>query len=199
MNSYFGFLRSSATIGMGEDAMHKFALSLKFFQIPAIAICLLFGGVSCMRAVTVTPLMATPEATAVIQTVVAPQAVTQASEVPTVIPPTPTASATADLEAMPGLAGRWIDPDSSNGDTVSTIVWQNGTYVVTSVINTSRGGNELKTFSWANGVLTWRYCPSNMQDCIIQNTVALNGNTLTVSWAWSSGNNSGTSDLQRQP
>jgi hypothetical protein len=179
--------------------MDKSALSLKYFQIPVIAICLFFGGVSCTPVVTVMPMVATPEATAIIPTLVAPQAATQATEVPTIIPPTPAASPTANLEAMPGLAGRWIDPDSSNGDTVSTIVWQNNTYVVTSVINSKRGGNELKTFSWANGVLTWRYCPSNMQDCIIQNTVTLNGNTLTVSWAWSSGNNSGTSDLQRQP
>jgi hypothetical protein len=100
---------------------------------------------------------------------------------------------------MPGLAGKWIDPDSSNGDTVSTIEWQNGTYVVTSVVNTTRGGNELKTSSWSNGVLTWKYCPANMQNCIIQNTVSLNGDTLTVNWAWSGGGNSGTSDLQRQP
>jgi len=184
--------------------MDKSALSLKYFQITVITICLLFAGVACTSPATTapatpTPVTMTPAATAVIPTVAAPQAVTQAAIVPTIIPATPTASPTADLEAMSGLAGRWIDPDSSNGDTVSTIVWQNNTYVVTSIINSKRGGNELKSFSWANGVLTWRYCPSNMQDCIIQHTVALNGNTLTVSWAWSSGNNSGTSNLQRQP
>jgi len=102
-------------------------------------------------------------------------------------------------EAMPGLAGKWIDPDSSGGGTISTIVWENGGYVVTEVVNPSRGGNELKSFSWKNGVLTWEYCPSDMQDCIIQYTISLSGNTLTVDWTWSSGNNSGTSELKRQP
>ncbi len=117
-----------------------------------------------------------------------------------VVTSAPLATSPADSqEAIPGLAGKWIDPDSTNGDTVSTIVWLKGAYSVTSVVNSSRGGNELKSSSWANGVLTWRYCPTNMQDCIIQHTVTLNRNTLTVSWVWSSGNNSGTSDLQRQP
>jgi hypothetical protein len=109
-----------------------------------------------------------------------------------------TSSPATGLEAMPGLAGKWVDPDSTNGDTVSMIVWSNGTYVVTSVINSSRGQNELKTYSWVNGVLTWEYCPSTMQHCIIQNTVTLGGDTLTVDWSWSGGGNSGTSDLQRQ-
>jgi hypothetical protein len=122
------------------------------------------------------------------------------SPAPLVVTAAPVATFTATgQEALPGLAGKWVDPDSANGDTISTIVWQAGGYVVTSVINSSRGGNELKTFSWANGVLTWEYCPADMQHCIIQNTVSLNGNTLTVNWAWFGGGNSGTSDLQRQP
>jgi hypothetical protein len=99
---------------------------------------------------------------------------------------------------MPGLAGKWIDPDSSGGGTVSTIAWQNGTYVVVSVINTGRGANEVTKSSWSNGVLTWEYCPSGMH-CITQNTVSLNGDSLTVDWAWSDGGNSGTSVLNRQP
>jgi hypothetical protein len=99
---------------------------------------------------------------------------------------------------MPGLAGKWIDPDSSGGGTISTIEWQNGGYVVSSVINTGRGPNELTKTSWSNGVLTWEYCPSGMH-CITQNTVSVSGDTLTVNWAWSDGGNSGTSDLQRQP
>jgi hypothetical protein len=122
-----------------------------------------------------------------------------ATETPTATEaPMATAPATSQ-EAMPGLAGKWIDPDSTNGDTISTIEWANGGYVVTSVINVNRGGDELKTSSWENGVLTWVYCPANMQDCIKQTTVSLNGDTLTVDWVWSSGNNSGTSDLQRKP
>ena len=101
-------------------------------------------------------------------------------------------------EPMPGLAGKWIDPDSSGGGTISTIEWQNGEYVVTSVVNTGRGPNELTSSSWSNGVLTWEYCPEGMH-CITQNTVSLSGDTLMVDWAWSDGGNSGTSILQRQP
>jgi hypothetical protein len=181
-----------------EAAMNKSALSLKYYQILVIAFCLLFAGVSCTAPVTataVTATPATPAATAVIPTVKAPQA----AESPTVIPPTPTPLPTADLEAMPGLAGIWLDPQLDGSKTISTIEWQNGTYVVTSVVNTTRGKNELKTFSWANGVLTWDYCPAIMQHCIIQNTVSLKGNSLSVKWTWAGGGNSGTSDLQRQP
>ncbi|MGB8213514.1 MAG: hypothetical protein WCE68_08135 [Anaerolineales bacterium] len=101
-------------------------------------------------------------------------------------------------ETMPGLAGKWIDPDSSGGGTVSTIAWQNGTYVVTSVINTHRGPNEVTKSSWSNNVLTWEYCPAGMH-CITQNTVSLDGDKLTVNWAWSDGGNSGQSVLNRQP
>ena len=101
-------------------------------------------------------------------------------------------------EPMPGLAGKWIDPDSAGGGTISTIEFQNGLYVVTSVINTGRGPNELTTSSWANGVLTWEYCPANMH-CITQHTVSLDGDVLTVDWAWSDGGSSGTSELQREP
>jgi hypothetical protein len=106
--------------------------------------------------------------------------------------------APASGEAIPGLQGAWIDPDSSGGGTVSTIVWTGNEYQVISVINTNRGPNELTKTDWSNGVLTWEYCPEGMH-CITQSTVSVNGDTLTVSWAWSDGGNSGTSDLQRQP
>jgi hypothetical protein len=114
--------------------------------------------------------------------------------------PTPTSAPlpSNNLGPMPGLVGKWIDPDSSGGGTISTIAYQNGEYVVTSVINTGRGPNELTKSSWSNGVLTWEYCPSGMH-CITQNTVSLSGDTLTVDWAWSDGGNSGTSPLHRQP
>lgn len=99
-------------------------------------------------------------------------------------------------EPMPGLAGDWIDPDSSGGGTVSTIVWQNNEYQVVSVINSNRGPNELTKSTWAEGVLTWEYCPEGMH-CITQSTVSLHGDALTVNWSWSDGGNSGTSDLMR--
>ena len=99
---------------------------------------------------------------------------------------------------MPGLAGKWNDPQPNGDKTISTIEYKNGEYVVTSVINTSRGANEVTKSSWSNGVLTWEYCPASMH-CITQHTVSLSGDTLTVDWAWSDGGNSGTSPLNRQP
>ena len=104
----------------------------------------------------------------------------------------------AGQEAEPGLAGKWIDPDSNGGGTLSTIAWQNGTYTVSSVINSARGVNEVTKSSWSNGVLTWVYCPANFY-CITQTTVLLNGNALTVAWSRTDVQSSGTSVLQRQP
>ena len=104
----------------------------------------------------------------------------------------------AGQQALPGLAGKWIDPDSNGGGTVSTIVWQDGTYVVTSVINSSRGVNEVTKSSWANGVLTWVYCPATWY-CLSQSTASLNGDALTVNWSRTDVQSTGTSVLQRQP
>ena len=174
--------------------MNKLNLSPKNFQVLAIAFCLIFVGVSCEPQAT-----ATPAAKPLIQTVEVTRVVTRVVEIPVTVTPAATLQPALGQEALPGLAGKWIDPDSSGGGTVSTIAWQNGTYVVTSVVNSSRGGNELSKSSWANGVLSWEYCPANMQHCIFQTTVSLNGDTLTVNWVWTGGGNSGTSELKRQP
>ena len=183
--------------------MDKPTHSLKAFQILLIAFCLIFAGVACVPQG-----IATPVATPIFQTVEVTREVTRIVEVPVTVTPAPASIATlapaatspaTTPEALPGLAGKWIDPDSRGGGTVSIIEWQYGTYVVTSVINSSRGGNELKTSSWSSGVLTWEYCPADMQNCIFQNTISLKGDTLTVNWVWSGGGNSGTSELHRQP
>jgi hypothetical protein len=129
---------------------------------------------------------------------------------PVMFPPLPLATPTlaplttasslpaAGQQALPGLAGKWIDPDSNGGGTVSTIVWQDGTYVVTSVINSSRGVNEVTKSSWENGVLTWVYCPASWY-CLSQSTVSLNGDALTVNWSRTDVQSTGSSVLQRQP
>ena len=102
----------------------------------------------------------------------------------------------------PGLAGKWFNPDSADsaGNAISTIQAQNGTFVVTSVINPASldSKNVLTSSSWSNGVLTWSYCPF-YSECITVNTVARNGDSLTVNWAWKGSTKSGTSVLQRQP
>jgi hypothetical protein len=98
-------------------------------------------------------------------------------------------------EPIPGLAGRWNDPDTSG--TVTTIVWENGQYVVQSVINPSRGGNEVTKSSWSNGVLTWTYCVPN-GNCITSVTVSVDGNTLNTTWTDDRGY-SGTTAFARVP
>ena len=119
--------------------------------------------------------------------------------IPTSTPqPTYTPQPSNNQEPIPGLVGKWIDPDSAGGGTISTIAWLSGDYVVTSVINTGRGPNEVTRSSWSNGVLTWEYCPSGMH-CITQQTVSLDGDILTVDWVWSDGGNSGISLLERRP
>ena len=143
-------------------------------------------------------LVPTPTPTSFPPTTQLPATLPPATLPPATLPPATSVNQSGTgQEPMPGLAGKWIDPDSAGGGTISTIEFQNGLYVVTSVINTGRGPNELTTSSWANGVLTWEYCPANMY-CITQHTVSLDGDVLTVDWASDSGS-SGTSELQREP
>jgi hypothetical protein len=96
---------------------------------------------------------------------------------------------------MPGLAGRWNDPDTSG--TVTTIIWDKSQYMVQSVINPSRGGNEVTKSSWSNDVLTWTYCVPN-GNCITTATVSVNGNSLDTTWT-DDQSNSGQTTFERAP
>ena len=115
--------------------------------------------------------------------------------------PTPAPLPANIQEPMPGLAGRWNDPDTitdtTPSPTVTTIAWENGQYVVVSVSNPSRGGNEVTKSSWTNGVLTWTYCVPN-GNCLTSATVSLNGNSLDTTWSDDKGN-SGTTTFERAP
>lgn len=94
------------------------------------------------------------------------------------------------------MAGRWNDPDTPG--TVTTIEEQNGEFVVVSVINPSRGVNELTWSTYENGVLRWEYCPENMY-CITSETVAVYDDTLVADWYWTEGGNGGTTYFERLP
>ena len=96
---------------------------------------------------------------------------------------------------MPGLAGRWNDPDTTG--TVTTIAWQNSQYVVTSVINPNRGKNEVTDSSWSNGTLTWTYCIPD-GNCITSVTVSVNGDKLDTTWSDDQGQ-SGQTTFDRVP
>jgi len=104
------------------------------------------------------------------------------------------APVSSDQEAIPGLAGQWLDPDTSG--TVTTIVWENGEYVITSIMNPDRGNNELTWYTWQDGTLSWEYCPENMY-CITSQLVDVSGDSMTADWWWTDGGNSGTTTYQR--
>ena len=99
-------------------------------------------------------------------------------------------------EAIPGLAGNWLDPDTTG--TITTIVWENGEYKITTISNPSRGVNELSWYTWENNVLSWEYCPENMH-CITSQLVGVNGDSMTADWWWSDGGNGATTTYQRVP
>jgi hypothetical protein len=162
-----------------------------------------------MPKATMTPMATPPPPTAspsplpsaTLSSATLPPVMFPASPLPLVtVAPVPSSSTqpVAGQEALPGLAGKWIDPQADGSKTVSTIAWQNGTYVVVSVINSTRGVNEVTKSSWSNGSLTWVYCPASYY-CISQVTVSLNGDALTVNWSRTDVQSSGTSVLKRQP
>ena len=109
--------------------------------------------------------------------------------------PASTPRSSGNQEAMPGLAGRGNDPDTTG--TVTTIAWQNGTYVVISVTNPNRGGNEVTKSSWLKGVLTWTYCIPD-GNCITSITVSVSGDNLDTTWTDDTGQ-SGTTTFNRVP
>ena len=95
--------------------------------------------------------------------------------------PTPTAAPqTGGQEPIPGLAGKWLDPDTSG--TYHIIAWQNGQYVVTATMNPNRSGNEVTSSTWADGVLTWVYCVPGGA-CVTTKTVSVSDDdTYAVSF-----------------
>jgi len=103
--------------------------------------------------------------------------------------------ASTSQEPMPGLTGKWLDPDTSG--TYHIIVWQNGEYVVTETRNPTRGGNELTSSTWANGVLTWTYCVPGGA-CVTTETVSVSGDSLYTNWSNDVGL-TGSTTLQRTP
>jgi hypothetical protein len=110
--------------------------------------------------------------------------------------PTRAPMPTDTLKPQASAVGKWLDPDTSG--TITTIIEQNGELVVVSISNPTRGGNELTSSSYANGVLTWEYCPAGMH-CITSRLISVTSNSLTAAWSWSDGGNSGTTVYSRVP
>jgi hypothetical protein len=105
--------------------------------------------------------------------------------------PTPQSS---NQEAMPGLAGTWQDPESSD---TFVIAWQNGQYVVVSC--TWEGTSyDITSQSWTGSSLTWSYYDTDLSITTTYTTTSLSGDSLYVDWSYSDGN-SGTETLGRVP
>ncbi|MFH1524621.1 MAG: hypothetical protein ABIF04_06625 [Chloroflexota bacterium] len=107
-----------------------------------------------------------------------------------------TTSSFSGQEAIPGLAGKWLDPDTTG--TLTTIVWENGKYAITTIMNPNRSVNELSWYTWENNTLSWEYCPENMH-CISSKLVSVNGDNMSAEWWWSDGGNGATTTYQRVP
>lgn len=91
------------------------------------------------------------------------------------------------------IAGFWED-DASN---VTTIKAQgDGFEAVTNYyMFASHSQNTLVSSTYANGVLTWSYCPP-AKPCITMHSVSFKGDTLDVTWTDDKGG-SGTMTLRR--
>jgi hypothetical protein len=150
------------------------------FWLVLIGAVLAMGIIACSCGSILPTLTASPQPLLRPSPTASPQSLLQPS--PT-LPPT----------TVPGMAGRWTDPDTTG--TVTTIIAVGDGYAVESVINSERGGNELVATNWANGVLTWTYCiPEG--NCITTVTVSLDGNSLHTTWTDDNGNSGETTFLR---
>jgi hypothetical protein len=112
--------------------------------------------------------------------------------------PTNTPVPTDTPEPPASAVGKWLDPDTRSPFTITTIEDRNGELVVVSIINAGRGVEELSWSRYENGLLSWEYCPGGMH-CITSELISVTSDSLTATWAWSDGGNSGITVYQRVP
>jgi hypothetical protein len=97
-------------------------------------------------------------------------------------------------ETMPGLAGTWQDPATTD---TFVVVRQNGQYVVTSC--TWEGETyEITAQSWNGSTLSWSYFDTTLALTATHTTTSLDGDNLNANWSWSDGSG-GTETLVRVP
>ncbi len=99
---------------------------------------------------------------------------------------------TGGTEPMPGLAGKWENPDTND---VFEIAWQNNQYVVLSA--TWEGTSyTIDSQSWTGSSLIWSYYDTDLAVTVSLETTSLSGDILYVNWSLSDGT-SGTAALNR--
>ena len=107
----------------------------------------------------------------------------------------PIPSAPVNQEPMPGLAGKWEDPETL---TVHTIEWSGDSYVVTSSVNPDRGTYDITYQNWDGSTLNWTYYVAATDVAVTIETVSVDGDTLTFNWSQTTGD-SGTDVYTRIP
>lgn len=96
------------------------------------------------------------------------------------------------LEAMPGLAGTWQDPQTFD---TFVIAWMNNQYVVKSVVYEGTI-YKVTAQSWADNSLTWTYYIPESASTLSYQTTSLSGDSLFTNW-WNDQGDSGTETLGR--
>ncbi len=95
-------------------------------------------------------------------------------------------------EPMPGLAGKWQNP---NTEDVIDIAWQNNQYVVLSA-TWKTTTYTISSQSWSGSSLTWTYDDTDLGVTVTYTTTSLSGDVLYVNWSYSDGT-SGDSSFNR--
>jgi hypothetical protein len=97
-------------------------------------------------------------------------------------------------EAMPGLAGVWVDTQEN---TVHTIVWTGSTYNVVSSIDDTHGNCAITSQNWNGSTLTWTYYVADTDVSVTITATSVSGNSMYNNWSSTNGN-SGTDVFTRQ-
>jgi hypothetical protein len=92
---------------------------------------------------------------------------------------------------LPELEGYW-----QTSNKVHTIAWQNGKYVVTSVIDSEEGSLDITSQSWDGSALTWTYYRPSNDRSITYTTSSVSGDKLFIDYSNSVGG-SGSVALRR--
>jgi hypothetical protein len=110
------------------------------------------------------------------------------------IPTATTQPSSGGQETMPGLTGKWQDPETTD---TFVIAWQDGKYLVNSV-TWETTTYSITSQSWNGSALTWSYYDTDLSLTVTYTTTSLSGDSLNVNWSYSDGA-SGTETLSRVP
>ena len=101
-------------------------------------------------------------------------------------------SGTGGTEPMPGLTGKWQEPDTKD---IFQIAWQNNQYVVTSV-TWDTTSYTISSQTWDGSTLKWSYDDTDLNLTVSLETVSLSGDNLDITYSLSDGS-TGSATLTR--